>query len=335
VAIATDLDSVKVTGIMNNQYFEDYSIKITDSFPIFFKAKNDRIIVNNKFYYGNLEIKKMNDKIWAINILNIEDYLKGVVPCEIGKISINLIEAAKAQAIAARTYAYAHLNQYEKFGFDVYATIKDQVYGGIQVEDAVINEAIIKTKRSILTYNGKPIEAKYHSTCGGRTADFNDAWGGIPVSYLRSVECGSCSDSPHFYWRRIMSKEEFFKNLRMNLSRAGISISDSELIRGFRFNRNPKSKRIIVAKIITNKTEYIVPAYNIRMVFGSEKDPDGLLKSNNFTLNVQKDSITIEGKGFGHGVGMCQFGAIGMAKKGKKYKEILKYYYPKTKLVGF
>lgn len=336
VAIITGVDSVSISGIKDNMFYDNYVVcNDNEEFPIFIKPAGKRVVVNQKPYRGNFEIRNIDKKIWVINILEIEEYLKGVVPCEIGRISRDLIEAAAAQAIAARTYAYAHLNQYEKLGFDLYATTKDQVYGGILVEDSLTNKAIEKTSGLVLTYKGKPIDAKYHSTCGGRTADFNDIWEGNPVPYLISVECGFCKSSPHFNWQKIIKKEEFFKNLRTNLFRTGIPIGDSELIRGFKFKRNPKNKRIIQVKIITNNSEYTLPNYNIRMIFGSEKDPSGILKSNYFTLNVQNDSVIIEGKGFGHGVGMCQFGAMGMAKKGKKFKEILRHYYPGTKLVRY
>ncbi|MEO0190118.1 MAG: SpoIID/LytB domain-containing protein, partial [candidate division WOR-3 bacterium] len=267
--------------------------------------------------------------------LDIEDYLKGVVPCELGKINTDLIESAKAQAIAARTYAYANLNKHENLGFDLYATIRDQAYGGIQAEDSLINIAISKTRNLVITYQDKPIDAKYHSTCGGMTADFNDAWSENSMPYLRSVECKFCNDSPHFRWRKEMNKKEFFKNLRKNLCQIGIVISDTELIKSLILRRNPRSKRVVEVNIITDKDEYKISAYNIRRLFGSEKDPDGMLKSNNFTIYCRDSMIVIEGRGFGHGVGMCQFGAMGMAKRGKNYKDILRHYYPKTKIVRF
>ncbi len=335
VAISTDLDSVTITGFVKDRYCENFSIKSTDSLPTYVKPKANVVVVNKKSYYGYLEVRRHYGKIWVINTLSIEDYLKGVVPCEIGRLKPDLIEAAKAQAVAARTYTYAHLGKNEKLGFDLYATTKDQVYGGIEVEDSVINRAIARTRGQIIMYNYKPIDAKYHSTCGGRTADYNDAWGGNPVSYLRSVECEFCRESPHFAWQKIQGKQEFFDNLRANLNRAGFVISDSELIKAFRFKRNGKSKRIIEIKILTSESEHTIPAGKIRLVLGSPGDPGGLLKSNWFSMIPQGDRIIIEGKGFGHGTGMCQFGAIGMARKGKKYREILKHYYPGTELVKF
>ncbi|MEO0226434.1 MAG: SpoIID/LytB domain-containing protein [candidate division WOR-3 bacterium] len=332
IAILSGIDSVVVTGINQKEFLQDYKISVSDSLPLFLKTKEGRVMVNGKPYRGNLEIKNINNKIWVINVVDIEDYLKGVVPCEIGRITKDLMEAAKAQAIAARTYAYSHINQYAQLGFDLYATTRDQLYGGINAEDELISTAIKKTSGFILTYHGQPIQAKYHSTCGGRTADFNDAWRGIGPPYLKSVVCEFCQISPHYYWEKRMHKDDFLKNLKINLQKIGIKISEKEIIRGFRFKRNPKSGRVISTIVLTDSGEYKVDLYNIRTLFGTPDDPNGLLKSNYFSLEVQNDSIIIKGRGYGHGVGMCQFGAIGMAKRGKNYKEILMHYYPNTKL---
>ncbi len=317
---------------MRKRFRQDYLVSISDTLPLFIKPKDGRVLVNNKPYRGNLEIKNINNKIWVINVVDIEDYLKGVVPCEIGKITEELIEAAKAQAVAARSYAYSNKNKYAELGFDLYATSQDQVYGGINAEDKLIGEAIKKTKGLVLTYQGRPIQAKYHSTCGGKTADFNDAWPGAGPPYLSSVVCGFCEDSPHYQWQKIMHKDDFLRNLRDNLKKTGIIIAENEFIKGFRFKRNPKSGRITSVIVLTNLNEYKIDAHYIRTPFGTEGDPGGLLKSNYFHLGVKGDSIVIKGKGYGHGVGMCQFGAIGMAKKGKKFKEILRHYYPIAKI---
>jgi len=335
VAIVCDADSVVVSGTKNGLAIENYIFTRNSTFPVYVQAKNGIVTVNQRPYRGNLEIKKIGEKIWVINVVDIEEYLKGVVPWEIGKINRNLIEAAKAQAVAARTYTFAHLNRYEELGFDLYATAKDQVYAGTLAEDKLINEAIMKTRGIILTYEGRPIEAKYHSTCGGNTADFSDVWPGNPPPYLRSVVCGFCNESPHFRWKLEITKGEFFNRLRRNLSRINITIPEGEMIRQIAFIRNPKSKRIIEAKIITTDREYKIPSYHLRQTFGSEEDPDGMLKSTYFTMSAKGDTIIIEGRGYGHGVGMCQSGAIGMAKRGKNYKEILRHYYPKTRLTLF
>jgi stage II sporulation protein D len=332
VAIICGVDKVFITGTKNKKYHRNFEIQSNSIFPQYFSGHNKFVRVNGKEYRGNLEIEKINNRIWVINIVNMEDYLKGVVPCEIGEVSRSLIEAAKAQTVAARTYAYAHLNQYQELGFDLYATVQDQVYKGKGCENKLTNHAIRQTKGQILTFRGQPIEAKYHSTCGGRTADFNDAWSGYAPPYLKSVGCLYCKNSPHYDWHKIFSKKKFFSNLRSRLKRIGIEIPGKELVKSVKLHSNKKSKRIVKLIIKTDRNEYAIQAYHIRTVLGENKDPGGLLKSNLVNMKLKNKEIIIKGKGYGHGVGMCQFGAMGMARQNKNYRQILYHYYPGTRI---
>lgn len=332
VALISGVEKVVVSGLRKRTYLQDHEITLQENFPIYINAKNDRVMLNGKEYRGNFELVNHGGKIWVINVLDMEEYLKGVVPCEIGKVSSTLLEAAKAQAVAARTYAYAHLNQYASLGFDLYATIKDQVYSGIKSETELTNQAVEETERLILTYEKLPVEAKYHSTCGGVTADFNDAWPGTAPPYLKSVSCPYCEKSPHYTWQRKYLKGHFFTHLRSRLTQIGKGIPEGELIKNIRLIRNRKSKRILKVIIITEENEYSLPGYQVRKLFGDNQDPGGLLKSNFITLDVQADTIIVNGKGFGHGVGMCQFGAIEMARQGKSFKQILYHYYSNTRI---
>lgn len=332
VALICNADRVSVSGIKDHKYYKNLLLTTDQRYPLYFSPKNGFIYVNNRKYRGALKIQKLANKLWVINIINIEDYLKGVVPCEIGKITENILEAAKAQAVAARTYAVAHLNQYEELGFDLYATIKDQVYNGYICETKLTNRAVDQTRGQILIFNNQPIEAKYHSTCGGRTADFNDAWSGSAPDYLSSVICPYCKKSPHYAWQKVFSKKSFFSHLRNGLKKIDIVIPGNELIKDLIIVRNKKSKRIKILKIITTKNKYIISGFQIRTVFGDKQDPGGLLKSNFINFKSTQDSIIIEGHGFGHGVGMCQFGAIEMARRGKNYKQILYFYYSGVRL---
>lgn len=332
VAIICGTDSVLVNGIKNRTFVSNHRINLNSELPQYFTPKDGFVWVNKKKYRGNLKIQVNSGKIWVINILNIEDYLKGVVPCEIGRISQAIFEAAKAQAVAARTYTWAHLNQYEDLGFDLYATIRDQVYRGMSCENELTNLAIEQTRGQILTCKNTPIEAKYHSTCGGRTADFNDAWTGNAPPYLKSVSCSYCKNSPHYEWTKVFTKSEFFVNLRTKLKKIGKKIPGDELIKNIKLIKNRKSKRVLKLVVITEEEEYTIPGYHIRTVLGDKRDPGGLLKSNYLTLRTKGDKVIIEGKGWGHGVGMCQFGAIGMARQGKNYKQILYHYYSGTRI---
>jgi stage II sporulation protein D len=308
VALVCGVDRVDVSGIRNGEHRNDYRITLKENFPQHFGSRDGVVVVNGRKYRGDLEIRKIDNNLWVINVVDLEEYLKGVVPCEIGMVSEKQIEAAKAQAVAARTYALAHLGQYSQLGFDLYSTVQDQVYRGISVEKRLTSEAVENTSGEVLFYRNQPIEAKYHSTCGGRTADFNDAWSGSPPSYLRSVKCRYCEKSPFYEWNKVMTKKEFFGHLKNRLRRIDMAVGKDELIRSFKLKRNRRSKRVREIVIVTNKSEYKIPTYRIRTLLGRPGDPGGLLKSNYFDIKTRKDEVIIEGRGFGHGVGMCQYG---------------------------
>ena len=332
VGIACGVDQVRVSGMKANKYYKDYRVTQSNSFPFRLEPRDGKININGRDYRGSLEIRKIDSNLWVINVLDIEEYLKGVVPCEIGGVPEKQIEAAKAQAVAARTYALAHMGQHKDLGFDLYATVQDQVYRGIACERAITNRAIESTAGEVLLYRNQPIEAKYHSTCGGRTADFSDIWSGRGPSYLRSVSCRYCSNSPHYEWKKELTKKEFFNHLRNRLRKINMNIARDELIHSFRLNRNKRSKRVTHFVLVTNKEEYTIPIYRLRTLFGQPGDPGGLLKSSYVYIKAKGDKVIIEGRGFGHGVGMCQFGALEMANRGKNYRQILYHYYRGTRI---
>ena len=127
-------------------------------------------------------------------------------------------------------------------------------------------------------------------------------------------------------------KEGIFRDLRTKLKKIGKKIPEGELIKNIKLIKNRKSKRVLKLVIITEEKEYPIPGYHIRTILGDKRDAGGLLKSNYLTLRTKGDEVIIEGKGWGHGVGMCQFGAIEMARQGKNYKQILYHYYSGTRI---
>jgi stage II sporulation protein D len=332
VAIECGVEAVQVSGVRKNKYYSNYPVHQNEVFPFTLGPRDGRVAVNGRDYRGSLEVRKIDGRIWVINVLDIESYLKGVVPCEIGGVAERQIEAAKAQAVAARTYALAHMGQYSDLGFDLYATVQDQVYKGIGCERDITNRAIESTAGEALFFGSAPIEAKYHSTCGGRTADFNDAWSGAPPPYLRSVICNYCEKSPHYQWTKVMTKDEFFAHLRSRLNRMKVILDQGELIHSFRMTRSRSSNRLKELVLVTNKNVYKIANYRIRTLFGEPTDPGGLLKSTYVRIETKDDKVMIDGRGFGHGVGMCQFGALQMADEGKDYRQILYHYYRGTRL---
>lgn len=260
----------------------------------------------------------------GINILPLEEYLRGVVPREIGTGRPTDFEAIKAQAVAARTYAVSNRGRRGDLGFDLFATTADQVYGGVAAETPLGDSAVLATRGEILVYDGRPIEALYHSTCGGRTTSRRDAWGGPDVPYLVSVEdrlgdTFACAGSRYFSWT-----EEYTSDTLTRL----IGPSDSFTFQVLERDSGGRVRLLLVAGNDTAAT------WEGDAVRKGLRRPDGsALRSTWFEIAVDSDRFIVRGRGWGHGIGMCQTGAIGRARAGQDYRAILAVYYPGAVLV--
>ncbi|HEV7903732.1 MAG TPA: SpoIID/LytB domain-containing protein [Pyrinomonadaceae bacterium] len=145
---------------------------------------------NEKPYRGQLEVfTNLNGSLTVVNVLGLEDYVRGVVPNELSPGGYGALEALKAQAVAARTYAVSNRGQFNAAGFDLLPTIRSQVYGGLSTEHPLSTRAVEETRGLVATYRGEPINALYTSTCGGRTENAENIFGGEVVPYLRGREC--------------------------------------------------------------------------------------------------------------------------------------------------
>jgi stage II sporulation protein D len=159
-------------------------------------APDAKVSVNGAIYRGGLRVQvNARGTLNVINRVDIEEYLYGVVPAEMGPKRYDAIEALKAQAVAARTYAFAHRGQFESEGYDLCATMKCQVYSGIGVEDPLSNAAVDATRGLVLAYGGRYADALFVSTCGGRTENVENVFGEEAVPYLVSVECGELAST--------------------------------------------------------------------------------------------------------------------------------------------
>ncbi|MEW6686568.1 MAG: SpoIID/LytB domain-containing protein [Candidatus Edwardsbacteria bacterium] len=307
---------------------------------IFATEKNGQIIIGNKKYREAIEIRqaKTIPKLLVINELNMEDYLRSVVPAEICPITEKEIEAAKAQAIAARTYALTRLGSHSDEGYDLESTVADQVYNGAGIENPLTDEAVKETRGIFAFFQGQPIVAYYHSTCGGKTANVEEIWERLPVPYLKSIDDEKfCLRSPQFQWHREWSREEIQKLIDKNLS--GLFKFPSEIDMGLlldiRILGRSITGRIKLLEIIT--TNGYFPLYGNKIREFLMKDRKSL-PSLFFDLKVERENgvierVIIEGRGWGHGVGLCQWGAIGRAEKGRNFRKILKDYYQEIELV--
>jgi len=286
-------------------------------------------IYAGKAYRGSWAVLSTDSGLAVINSLPVEDYLKGVVPHEIGRLKRNELEALKAQAVAARTYAYRHLGSRKSQGFDVYADTRDQVYNGKNDEDSLTNEAILATSGLVIKYNGNLIEAYYHSTCSGKT-DSPEVWDSENKSYLVSVSDSAngkvfCGFSKYMNWEEKFTKAELRNLFQKNMENAKadkiFSFDKVEQIFIIEKFSSGRVKRLVV---FTDKGSFEIFGDRTRWLF----QRDGkILPSALFSISREKDNFIITGSGFGHGIGMCQIGVIARARDGQKFENILKAYY--------
>ena len=293
-------------------------------------------------YPGSILFRNTNGKLDAINSVDVEDYLRGVVPYEIGKLDSNRIEALKAQAVAARTYAYKHFNSREAVGFDVFADTKDQVYKGLESATPLTDAAVKATAGVVMTYGGEFIIAYYHSTCGGITETLA-TWNRADLPYLKSVPDRRpngkpwCDESSYTKWERRFADKEIVKLFKANIVEAKATFSsangkDFKKIKSIKIKDKLKSERIMTLRVETDKGHFDVLTDRTRWLF---KKAGTILPSSFFTVKKEGKEWVLTGTGFGHGVGMCQMGVRARAQAGQSYQEILSHYYQGITLEKF
>jgi stage II sporulation protein D len=230
------------------------------------------------------------------------------------------LEAVKAQAIVARSFAYANIGRHGEEGYDLCRSQHCQVYGGVESEDPRATMAVNLTRGKVITLGGKLINSIYHATCGGGTADASLVWGGKDLWYLRGVRCRFCRYSPHHYWSCRISIEEIEGALR----KKGLDVGKVRAIYPVKRDRFGRIQKLV---IIHSKGRDVMGANAFRLAIGPEK-----VRSTLFTLQRSSDYFFFNGRGWGHGVGMCQWGAKGMAEDGFDYLDIIHHYYPDTEI---
>jgi stage II sporulation protein D len=272
---------------------------------------NGQFMLNGTLYKGTFTIKQTEQGIIAINELPFEEYIEGVVSSETGECWH--IEALKCQAVIARTYALFHKNINKGKEYHLTSTVLHQQYSRMS-SNPLIQEAVEETKGEILTYNNAPIEAFYHSTCGGRTELPEEIWSkGYP--YITS-QVYNDDISPYFNWERRFMLEDVAASLML------------KGIKNIEIHSLTSTGRVKTLRVSTLDGITIILAKELRRRIGYKELP-----STNFTLTVKDGEVIFNGSGYGHGVGLCQYGALQMALEGKKYTEILKFFYPQTKLL--
>ena len=305
-----------------------------DEVNIIPRGAGNRLQLDRYRYRGIMKLLPTGQTVQLINIVYMEDYLRGVVPPEIGERTDSEIEAVKAQAVAARTYALAHLQQYPAEKYDMKSSIMDQIYQGITVENRLTNRSIDATAGQAITFDDQFINAYYHSTCGGMTDDIESVWDRRETPYLKAVEdSGACSWSKYYTWREVFTEQQLRGRIEQYLSSDRGRDLVIGRITGVELSERTPGGRVMTLIVKTARDSYRFKKDRIRWVVGRTSNPDLILPSDRFDVVIGRDasgqlaSVTFKGRGYGHGVGMCQCGAIGLARQGWSFDEILRHYF--------
>jgi len=299
-------------------------------------VNNDEYLYfKKKSYRGEIWFSAQNSKTLVVNYLDLEDYVLGVVPLEIGLKNEYFFQALKCAAVTARTFAINRLLEKRAF-YDVTDGVKDQAYGGIDVETGIDSRAVFETEGMILTWQSKPALIFYHANCGGHTEDIANVFGPVNHPYLKGVEDGDppyCEKSPSFRWAESYSAFEIIRYL----FDAGLIKSKNFVLEGMEIKaRHPSGRAKELLVYLRDEKPVKITGSRIRDVIKSKKD-NSILRSSNFEIEVIEENsvvkkINLKGLGNGHGVGMCQWGAMNQSRAGRSYEEILAHYFPQTEI---
>jgi len=312
-------------------------IKITP--PLRVQSLGGFIRIHGRQYRDDLYVYGHRGDCVVVNHVDLEKYVAGLLNSEMS-VSWNL-NALKAQAVAARTYALYQMSlgnpaDPTRSPFDLESTVRDQVYEGAHKERYKALKAVQETRGQILTFKNQPVKAFYHSTCGGETENADRVWG-ARYPYLRPVKCGYCNNSPRFQWTYEVSQSELEKKLlAKNLLKGSL--------KGIRVIERNSIGRAAFVEVIGSGGKLKVKGTELRDALGSVhlRSTDfrvtASLRSNSENKTIRPSMrlgnwvYSFRGSGSGHGVGMCQYGAKGQGDAGKSYAQILRHYYPLTSI---
>ena len=309
--IRAEIKSDKISILSMNNDFGSYKVielrGLTQTSTFNLKGLEPK--TKEQEYHNHLRLKVYDGAIQLVNIVNIENYVGGVVEAETGKE--RPYEFYKVQSIISRTYALANFRRHEVEGFQLCDEVHCQVYHGLSKYEALIPKAVVSTQGIVIVDSEIAlITAAFSSNCGGKTRNAEDVWS-KDVSYLKSRPDSFCLEQAHAKWTKEISKSEWNKYEKLEESPALQAYSGAEsIIMDDSFS-----------EFLYQKNDLI----SIRRKFN--------LNSTRFVIEDQKDHVVFIGRGFGHGVGLCQEGAIRMAEKGYTYKEILEFYYTDIHLI--
>jgi stage II sporulation protein D len=272
--------------------------------------------VAGRRYRGLIGLQASGGQLLVLNVVGLEDYLKGVLPSEVP--ADWPLEAQKAQAVAARSFALAQQAKAKPL-WDVDDSVSSQVYKGLDAERPRPVQAVDGTRGLVLSHAGSVIEAFFHSNSGGHTADVAEVWG-AKIPYLQGVLDVHSEGQKHYAWTAVIPRDQ----AENALIRAGLWRGYLDGIAGRGLS---ESGRWLNVELMGRDERRIVKATALRSALGVDR-----LRSTRFNVRLRGDDLVFEGLGWGHGVGLSQEGAHVLAQRGWTYARILQHYYPGTRL---
>lgn len=288
--------------------------------------------VQNRAYGGSLDIESRPREVLVVNLLPVEEFVQAVTLGELPAAWPK--EALKAQAVVARTYMARNVKRHRKDGYDFCDLAHCQVYKGRTSLTSEVADIIAKTQGEILADASGPVDVYFHAVCGGHTAASTDVWGGESRPYLRGVsdidlKSGEayCRASPDFRWSLDILDTDLGELLRAGISKdtATGAFQSFDIL-----HTSPEGWVKTVAARFERHTETLT-GFHLYLLWG-RKQKWHQLKSGFFTLKHEKGHYRFAGRGLGHGIGLCQWGAYGRAQAGRTYRDILSAYFPNTRI---
>ncbi len=320
---------VKVLGdkfvlASRRRYFEFSQFQAIKLIP----EKDSYFVWNDLPYDGNILFVKTENGVAVVNELPMPEYLKGVVPNEIPSHTRDFFAAVEAQTVAARSYAMYYLTHPVSPAYHLFADVRHQVYLGRKNQSDLVTQAIASTAGLVLVdAQGHPVRSEFHSTCGG----YLETEGNRPQVDGQSGT-SYCAASPFYRWMRTLSDRDVLRNLQ-RLGRIQSEVFRRWMENGFEMTvqvqHRTASGRVDRLQIIVNGKKFLLKNGEIRRVLTT--DPGHPLPGTLFFLKKSRaraDRMYVIGAGYGHGRGMCQWGAVGQALQGRSFRDILKFYYP-------
>ncbi len=325
VLVLAGVDSISIKGVSNGGDLdirrEGEGVTMNGApraLPLRLSPEGEFIYLNNRPYRGSLEVLPDGAGLMVVDELPLERYLVGIINTEIS--SKWPVESIKAQAVVARTYAIFVRAKKKEGPYDIEGSVLGQVYSGAAAEDGAAMRAVRETAGEILVYDDEPALTVYHSNAGGMTDSAKDVWQS-DYPYLKPVKSPYDEAAPRFSWEFSIEKKAFGEKLKG----AGFDMAGPESIEPVTTTPSGRHKALVIRD---NKGERVfLTGEDLRRALGYS-----VLRSTRFEVERKGEDFIFKGKGSGHGVGLSQWGARGMAEDGYGYREILEHYYPGTEL---